>query len=158
VFIVKRSKGLFNLNNLISLGDIGMLDIEKIIESIRSLNNLNDLKRIRDVVDERIEELRKGKEWTDNAILELWKRLSEDQRRLIRFLAKNGGEALKSEVMKEFDWKEMKVTGVIAGINNRARNMGFKDVIEGEYVQINGDWDRKYKLDRSWLNFIKSFK
>jgi len=132
---------------------------EEVMKYIKSLDDLNTLRRIRKVVEDRIKELRtSGNEWVDEAISELWDWLSEDQKKLIKYLAKKRGEALKSEILRDFGWKEMKPSGVIAGINTQARNMGFKDVIIRTYVRRNGDWDIKYKLNRNWLNFVRNLE
>jgi len=134
------------------------MNVEDVVKAINSMTDLNDLKRIRRVVNERIRKLRidKAKGWSNEAIRELWDRLSEDQRRLIKYLVDKGGNALKSEIIRDFGWKEMKVTGVLSGINNQARNMGFKDVVTRTGIRRNGDWDIKYSLNKAWLDAFRN--
>lgn len=133
-------------------------DVDGVVKWLKSLNDVKVLKRVVRVAYERIDELREGVEWSDEAIQELWGLLSEDAKRLIKYLAEKGGSAFKSEVLKNFGWKEMKPTGVIAGINTRARNMGYKAVVKRTNVKIGGGWDVKYELNEKWLNFIKSLQ
>jgi len=117
------------------------------------------LKRIRKVVDERIQELRgMGAEWSETAIQELWNRLNSDGKRLVEYLAMKEGSALKSEILRHFSWKEMKPTGILAGMNTQARNMGYRDVIRRRDVRVDGNWDVRYELDEKWLDFIRKGK
>ena len=135
------------------------MNVEDIVKYIKSLDDLNTLKRIKRVIDDRIRELRiMGNEWTQEAIEELWDRLSDDQRKLIKYLAGKEGTALKSEILRDFGWKEMKTSGVLAGINTQARNMRFVDVITRKHIRKNGEWDIKYELNRNWLDFIRRFE
>jgi len=135
------------------------MNIDDIVRWLRSLNDINVLKRIRRAVDERIQELRRmGAEWSETAIQELWNRLNPDERRLIEYLAARGGSALKSEILRNFGWKEMKPTGVIAGINTQARNMGYRDVVRRSSIRVDGNWDIRYELDEKWLSFIRRMR
>ena len=133
------------------------MNTEDVVKYVKSLNDLNSLRRIMRAVQDRIQELRtSGNDWVSDAISELWNRLNDDQKKLIKYLAQKRGRARKSEILRDFGWKEMKPTGVIAGINTQARNMGFKDVITRTRVRIDGNWDIKYELDRNWLDFVQS--
>jgi len=132
------------------------MNADKVIKWVRSLDDEKVLKRIRKAVDERIQELRKmGAEWSETAIQELWNRLNPDERRLIEYLATRGGSALKSEILRNFGWKEMKPTGVIAGINTQARNMGYRDIVRRSSIRVDGNSDIRYELDEKWLSFIR---
>jgi len=135
------------------------MNVDEVIRWIRGLDDVKVLRRIRKAVDERIQELRRmGSEWSETAIQELWNRLNPDGKRLVEYLAMKGGSALKSEILRHFGWKEMKPTGVIAGINTQARNMGYRDVVRRRSVRVDGNWDVRYELDEKWLNFIRKMK
>jgi formyltetrahydrofolate hydrolase len=134
-----------------------MNELDRLIEKVKESEDLALLKRIRDVADRRIRELRtkKAKDWTKDVFEEMWEELSEDGKKFIKILVSKRGVAFKSEVEQEAGWKEMKITGIVAGINNRSRNLGYKDMVRREDVRRDGEWDTKYTLDGGCLQFIE---
>lgn len=130
---------------------------EDVISWINSQNDVSVLNRIIKAATEQRERIRRGEaSWNAQAFDELWRGLSDDQKRFIREVYNNGGRITRNDLMQRTGWTRGKVTGLLAGINTRARNMRYKDVITRRDVRRNGDWDIEYELDSSILNLVRS--
>jgi len=69
-------------------------------------------------------------------------------------MANRGGTTFLSDVKRELGWGGQTVGPLIGGLNNRARNLGFKDVVKVNEVRRNGEWDKKYTLDKDFLRAV----
>lgn len=132
------------------------IDYRAIVKWIRASQDAKSLRRLRKIIDERIHTLRTQglRDWTKDDVDEFWRACSADAKRLIKILVEGVG-AFKDDIMRDTGWKEMKVTGLIAGIINRARNMGLKDPIIGKWVRRNGTWTKRYILEDSFRDSLK---
>ena len=131
------------------------ITLSDVIRYIRDCYIEAELKQIIQAAQARWRELRElGRPWTEDDVLTFWAASNERQKMLIRFIANRGGTTFLSDVKRELGWGGQTVGPLIGGLNNRARNLGFKDVVKVNEVRRNGEWDKKYTLDKDFLRAV----
>ncbi|RLI78252.1 hypothetical protein DRP05_07740 [Archaeoglobales archaeon] len=71
-------------------------------------------------------------------------------------IAEMGGTAFKDDILEaKPEWSEMKVTGLLAGINNRSRRLGFTDMVKRIDAKKDRHWTSKYILNKKCMEFLK---
>ncbi len=131
------------------------VDVFEVVDGVEDVGTLKELQQL---INGKIDELRKAnaKPWKKASFKMFWNKTSEDVQRLVLQLAENGGSAYKEDLLEKMDWEQMKLTGMLAGVSNKARNMGYKDIVTRENVKDeDGNWHVQYKLDEDIQKFIK---
>jgi len=130
---------------------------DDVIRYIRGCDDEAELRQLMSLIQARLRELREqARRWTEDDVLTFWTASNDRQKMLIRFMANRRGTTFLSDVKRELGWKGTTVGPVIGGINNRARRLGFRDVIKVEWVRRNGEWDAKYTLDEDFLRAVRA--
>jgi hypothetical protein len=129
--------------------------LRKFIEySIRFMDK-DSLKEIEKKVQERKKEFERWlSSWDESSVEEYWRKLSSDEKMILESIKKHG-KITKSELMKITRFEPMEIAGKIAGMNNRAKKMGKKPVILREDIRLEGKWDVEYKIEESFLKYMK---
>lgn len=132
------------------------MDVFELVDEIQELGVLRELRQL---IDGKIEELREknAKPWKKVSFKLFWNKTTEDIQALILQLAENGGELTKEEIESKMGIENsMKLTGMLAGISRKARNMGYADLISREQRKDdNGVYHTYYKLDENVHKFVK---
>jgi hypothetical protein len=133
--------------------------LERFIRYVIGYMDEDFLKRLRRDVERRMDELEEIylRSWDADAIASYIGRLSPDAKKALEAII-NLGLTTKEELMKATGFGPMKVAGVLAGMSNMAKKMGFKEPIVGTYVRVDGGWARRYRVEESFLNAWKTYR
>ena len=92
--------------------------------------------------------------WDEDSVGKYLRKLSRDAVEILK-LIKQHGRITKSMLMEKTGFKEMKIAGVIAGMNNMAKKMGRRPAILRENIRSGDEWDVEYRIEDSFLELLK---
>jgi hypothetical protein len=115
------------------------------------------VKSIEKVVRKKIESSRRGsaEPWDSDSIRKYLRKLNPDAKRILE-LVKQRGRITKTEISKKTGFQPMKITGVIAGMNNMANKMGKAPPVLREEVRLESGRDIEYWLEESFLTSLNA--
>jgi arsenate reductase-like glutaredoxin family protein len=116
----------------------------------------DSLKDLRKTLQKRLEDLKRitlGL-WDESSVEIYMKKLSPDALQVLNIIKSYNG-ITKKVLMEKTGFTQMKIAGLLAGMNNMARRMGKRPVVLRTSVRVNGKWDIEYRIDESFLNAMK---
>jgi hypothetical protein len=92
--------------------------------------------------------------WDKESVRKYLKNLSPDAKKVLNAIVERG-KVTKTELIKVTGFQPMKVAGVIAGMNNMAKKMGYRPVILRESIRLESGRDIEYRVEDSFLENMK---
>ncbi len=90
-------------------------------------------------------------EWTEARVLEVWKDLSENCKKVLIEIASTEDMAWE-HLLKELGWPPNKIGGSLSSLGAQLRNHGFKGIT---YPLVWEDEGERYNLLPAWRELIK---